>query len=112
MKNLNNFINERLSSNKITKDNIDTYTSKKGMDEEIKVWYHKNYPTDSTYEDIEEKYTFKDVLESLIGVSEINNDPYYYLGDDSLIRERVFDHISKLCSVDYDVIYYLWLDGE
>ena len=112
MKNLNNFIIEKLSSNKITKENINTYTSKKGMNDEIKTWYHKTYPSDSAYEDIEEKHTFKDVLEALVGVSEINNDPYFYLGDDSVIRERVFEQISKLCSVDYDIIYYLWLDGE
>lgn len=71
----------------------------------IRTWYHKAYPTDEAYEDIDPKGTFKDVAIGLIH----RNDIYPYCGDDSVIRERVFEALSKSLKIDYQTIYLCWI---
>ena len=39
-------------------------------------------------------------------------NPYDYIGVmDSIIRERIFEGLAAHKNVEYDVIYYLWLEG-
>jgi|GEM_PF-1615774 len=75
----------------------------------IKDYYVGAFPTDDLGEDINADATFN-------GLSMVLNDKgdvYEYLGvADSLVRERVFDKLSKIEGVSYDVIYDKWLDYD
>lgn len=86
----------------VNTDNIKTYPYK------VKEWYHKEYPDDDIWEEIDPDITFFDVYSTLRG----KHDVYDVLGvGDSVVRERVFDKLSEIGKVDYDVIYNMWL-GE
>ena len=86
----------------VNTDNIKTYPYK------VKEWYHKEYPDDDIWEEIDSDITFFDVYSTLRG----KHDVYDVLGVvDSVVRERVFDKLSEIGKVDYDVIYNMWL-GE
>lgn len=86
----------------VNTDNIKTYPYK------VKEWYHKEYPDDDIWEEIDSDITFFDVYSTLRG----KHDVYDVLGvGDSVVRERVFDKLSEIGKVDYDVIYNMWL-GE
>ena len=75
----------------------------------IKQLYTKDFPTDEMGKDINPNATFI----GLIGVLHNRKDVYDYIGvDDSLVRERVFDMLSKLMDVPYDRIYDMWLKSE
>lgn len=74
-------------------------------------WYAKNFPKDvaaagSIYMDA----TFGDLLDILEdGESEENEE---LLGlEDSVVRERVFEQLAKMCGCDYEDIYELWING-
>ena len=71
----------------------------------IRTWYHKAYPTDEAYEDIDPKGTFKNVAAGLLA----GKDIYPYCGDDSVIRERVFDALADYLNTPYDTIYESWM---
>jgi len=75
----------------------------------IKNWYMKNYRTDTLGKNLDADSTFEDVWTAL------NNgtDVYSVFGvGDSLIRERIFTELAKIYNVDYDYIYYKWLDSD
>jgi len=68
----------------------------------IKDWYIKNYPTDDLGEKLNDNVTFEDMW----------NEDYkkYSVYDvmgvgDSLIRERLFEHLAKLKGVSYNEVY-------
>lgn len=72
----------------------------------IKAWYLEVYPSDECGHDISESVTFDDLYEAM----EKDKCVYETMGGgDSVIRERVFQRLSDLKKVDYDVIYRLWL---
>ena len=72
----------------------------------IKDWYIKEYPTDELGVEINNKITFND----LFIVLDTYKDVYEALGVwDSIVRERVFDKLSKIMNVDYDYIFSQWL---
>ena len=74
----------------------------------IKDWYTKNYPTDDLGEEISD-ITFDDLWTALNEGVEI----YSVIGvGDSIVRERLFEHLSELKNVDYDVVYNKWLGTE
>lgn len=51
-------------------------------------------------------------LDFLLELNKPNGDIYEILGvADSLIRERVFERLSELLNVDYNVIYNIWLNN-
>ena len=79
------------------------------MDRIVKIWYMKEYPTDNLGVTMNDNVTFADVLETL----KKHEDVYELLGDevDTVIRERVFEELADLMSVDYDFIYDMWLHG-
>lgn len=88
------------------------------LDINFKDWYTKEYPTDELGKDLNDEITLTDIYTFLKLYGGDGNDEYGdlydYLGAaDSIVRERVFDKISTLLGVDYDVIYKMWLsDGE
>ena len=75
----------------------------------IKEFYVNTYPTDVLGQEINGKATFN----GLNKVLDSKNDVYEYLGvGDSMIRERVFDKLSKISGDSYDVIYNKWLETD
>ena len=74
----------------------------------IKEYYITRYPDDLLGLDINPEATFDGLYECLVE----NMSPYAYIGvSDSIIRERIFEGLAAHKNVDYDVIYYLWLEG-
>lgn len=72
----------------------------------VRTWYKDTYPDDELGDDIEGNLKWTDLLERMRCGEEV----YVIIGvSDSLVRERVFRHLSELLAVPYDVIYYLWL---
>ena len=74
----------------------------------IKDFYLDRYSDDELGFDLADDVTFANILEALNdGI-----DVYDVMGaGDSVIRERIFQELSELLHVDYDVIYDLWLKG-
>ena len=80
-----------------------------GTNKLIKDFYIDKYPTDELGVEINEKSTF----DGLYKVLDNKGDVYHYIGvSDSLVRERVFEKLSELMGVEYDVIYQKWLDSD
>lgn len=74
----------------------------------VKKWYKENFEDDELGEELNENVTFYDVLEAL----QKGKDVYEVFGvGDSVVRERIFERLSKLCGVTYEEIYYLWIEG-
>ena len=92
--------NRIANKNESFKESIDT-----SLNDNVKSWYLKAYPTDELGQEIDNKVTFNDVIQILNGGGEI----YDVLTEDSIVRERVFDELSERLGVGYDVIYYTWL---
>lgn len=79
------------------------------MNELVKEFYAKNYPTDDMVEDMND-ITFQEVLNELIKGNGCNI--YEIIGvSDSLVRERVFLGLSEAMNLEYEHIYELWLNG-
>jgi len=74
----------------------------------IREYYLTNFPTDELGAEINPESTF----DGLVRVLNNYEDVYEYIGvSDSLIRERVFWHLSVLHNTDYEVIYDLWMEA-
>tara|TARA_R110002049_G_scaffold193318_1_gene362164 strand:+ start:122 stop:355 length:234 start_codon:yes stop_codon:yes gene_type:complete len=72
----------------------------------IKQYYMKQFPEDSIGEEIKEDITFLGLRNILYG----DYDVYDYIGvGDSLVRERLFEQLSKDIGQDYGFVYDLWL---
>ena len=75
----------------------------------IKEFYLDKYPSDEMGKEINENSTFVGLLHILHN----KRDVYPFLGvHDSVIRERLFEELSKQLRVDYNYIYDLWLYDE
>lgn len=73
--------------------------------ESILDYYVNQFPTDDLGSELND-ISFADVWDALTA----GRDIYDVIGvGDSVIRERIFDRLSKLTHLDYDAIYYLWL---
>jgi hypothetical protein len=71
----------------------------------ILYWYEDNYPDDDLGAEISEDAKFSEVEYNLGSV-------YEYLGvHDSVVRERVFEEVSKRNNQEYSVIYNNWLNA-
>ena len=76
------------------------------MNDSVKEFYAKTYPTDDMVEDIIDSVTFQEVYDSL----RLGKDIYKTIGaSDSLVRERVFLELANKRQVEYGTIYDLWL---
>lgn len=80
------------------------------MNELVKDFYARTYPTDDIVEDINSSITLQQVLNGLI---KGNGDNFYELigVSDSLVRERVFLGLSEVMDLEYEHIFKLWLNG-
>ena len=79
-----------------------------GMDELVVDWYRDAYPTDTEmFAGLEDAgATFADVWNAL----KSKKDVYAAIGaDDSIVRERVFQHLCELTGKKYDTVYNMWL---
>lgn len=75
----------------------------------VKDWYIDRYPSDELGDEINARLTFGDVYAAL----ERFDDIYEVIGvNDSVVRERIFSELAKRMNVDYDKIYYMWLDSD
>lgn len=78
------------------------------MNKKVAEWYREAYPEDTgMHEELNKDVAFVDVMFALG-----KGDSIYSLlcCDDSIVRERVFDELAKLANVDYNIIYYKWLN--
>ncbi len=79
---------------------------KEAKNTDIKNWYIKEYPTDELGQELKDNLSFYDLFEALDSYKDI----YEFFGiDDSLVRERLFEKLSKIMKCDYDEIYSQWL---
>lgn len=75
----------------------------------IKQFYLENYPTDELGIEINEKANFEGLLNQLF----IGGDIYKYIDVvDSIIRERLFEQLSKSLERPYEYVYDLWLNNS
>jgi hypothetical protein len=78
-------------------------------DVKIKDWYTQNYPMDDLGEEIDDNATFEDLWNSVNQKMNI----YDVIGvGDSLVRERLFEHLSELKAVGYKYVYDKWLESD
>ena len=79
------------------------------MDQKIKEWYVKMYPTDELGPALNEEVTFTDLFET---VATNGAGVYDTMGaGDSIIRERLFEKLSELLGKPYAYVYDLWLSS-
>jgi hypothetical protein len=83
--------------------------NRKELNKKIKDYYIKTYPTDKEGKEINDKITFKRFWAYL---SQGYNVYEVLEVADSLIRERVFEKLSEIYAVDYDVVYNMWLRSD
>ena len=90
------------------KDSIKSIVDQnKNLDISIKEWYISHYPNDSIGNEIS-SCTFLELNNFL--ESKSNNDTYNLLGcNDSIVRERCFQKLSKLTHQSYSDIYQKWI---
>ena len=69
--------------------------------------YVTDFPTDDLGKEINKDLNFLQLFNGLL----CGKDIYEMLDvSDSLIRERVLERLAYLMSIDYQIIYYLWLN--
>jgi len=74
---------------------------------EIRNYYIDKFPHDELGLEINENATWVGLLKTL----NTNGQVYDYLGvGDSLIRENCFAQLAREVGVDYNEIYYKWLN--
>ncbi len=78
------------------------------MQSKIKEVYHNLFPTDEEFVNLNKNTTFGDLLERVMGNNSKKSifDNGHY---DSIIRERVFELLSKKANISYEIIYQNWL---
>ena len=76
---------------------------------DIKEWYQATYPDDDMGEDIIPNTDWRTLWLALLS----NQDIYDIIGvGDSVVRERIFQELADTMGVDYNVVYYVWLDDK
>lgn len=74
---------------------------------DIREWYQATYPDDDMGKDIIPNTDWHMLWLAII----TGKDVYDILGiEDSIIRERIFQELADTMGVDYNVVYYAWLD--
>lgn len=84
--------------------------NKNNLDKGVRNWYLENYPTDDMGVEINESITFTEL--GLVLMAKRNFYEAVGNGIDSIIRERIFEKLSQELSVDYGVIYNMWLSAD
>lgn len=75
------------------------------MDEYIRAWYIKNFPSDPVGEAINPDITFNELFEKLDNYLPV----WDILARDSVVRSRCFNHLAELTGMDVDAICDQWL---
>lgn len=80
------------------------------LDVSMKDWYAKQYPddTEAISMDWGTNVLFRDLFEGLDGEKDVHS----LYPSDSVVRERLFAHLSDILKCDYSTIYYQWLEGK
>lgn len=74
---------------------------------DIKEWYQATYPTDELGNELYDGITWVDLWNHILD----GYDVYGFIGvDDSIVRERIFGELADILGVDYNVVYYAWMD--
>ena len=73
----------------------------------VKKTYVEKFPTDELGNDISDELTYLDLFNGMLEGKDIDDMLNVY---DSIIRERVLKKLADLMGVDYDIVYYLWLN--
>lgn len=84
--------------------------NKYNLDKGVRNWYLENYPTDDMGIEINESITFTE-----LGLVLMTRNNFYEAvgnGIDSIIRERIFEKLSQELSVEYSLIYNMWLSAD
>lgn len=77
------------------------------MDEAVRDWYMRRFPTDELGDEIDETITFRETVRRMLDGDEF----YGVIGvGDSVVRERLFDEIAARIGCDYGDVYDAWLD--
>lgn len=78
------------------------------MNELLKEFYMRTYPTDDLGQELDDRATFQDLFNALDTYKCVYN--LFGVGD-SIIRERLFERLAFLLGTDYDYVYEQWLLG-
>lgn len=79
------------------------------LNDGLRLWYGLEYYDDDICWQINERATFKDLLNALYR----GKDVYDVMGvGDSVVRERLFGHLARIINVDYETIYNMWLNND
>lgn len=95
----NEFILKEKKLVKYTKRNKGKFTDK---DVYFKYWYMQNYPKDKLGVELNDYISFEDLYDE--DYSKYNIYDVMGVGD-SLIRERLFEHLAEIYNVSYDSVY-------
>lgn len=75
--------------------------------ENLKKYYHKKFPTDSIWKELNSELTLAETFKRFAD----GQDIYAVMRcDDSLVRERVFGFFSEMTGLKYYDIYDYWLE--
>lgn len=91
----------------------------------VKEWYRKEFPSDEVGKHIKNDLSFYDIYRHYFtrfdsypfgseaeNIYELLDDDSSGYHTDSVIRERVFDKLSELMGVPYEVVYDRWLERD
>ena len=77
----------------------------------VKNTYRHIYPKDKDVQYIKENISFVNVLAEMQNGNDFYDIVFTDQYSDSLMRERIFTILSKVSGIDYDKIYYMWLNN-
>lgn len=77
----------------------------------VKSAYKYIYPQDKDVQYIKENLSFAAVLAEMQKGNDFYDIVFTDQYSDSLMRERIFTILSKVSGLDYDKIYYMWLNN-
>lgn len=76
---------------------------------QIKDWYLVQFSSDELGTELRRWITFRNVLELLLKREWERIYDMIWV-DDSVVRERIFEKLSEILDIDYDIIYSSRLD--
>ena len=77
----------------------------------IREWYSKAYPTDDIVSHIREDATFWGLFDTLDNYQNVYAFIFKDGWEDSIVRERCFEHLAEIMEVHYKEIYDQWMAG-
>lgn len=74
----------------------------------VKDWYLEAFPKDQLGKEIDAEITFKQLYEMLL----VREGIYNYIGNDSVVRERIFKKLAEVYNTNTETIYEFWYNGN